>query len=205
MSTKRDMIKIETPEGFKLSVPAHVVATTFISAALAQVGVVQQVSAPAQPLSAQAIPAVGEYWPGQGGINGGGVAAHGDVPAHYLIWATDDVGEHEWGGRGKESGAICKRDGQANTKALLAEGDHPAAIAAVISADGHYDFYLPAAAELYHGWLNVPDIFKKDRWYWSSSQRSAYLAFYVNFDDGYQGIYAKYNECLVRPVRRAFI
>jgi len=39
------------------------------------------------------------------------------------------------------------------------------------------------------------------RWYWSSSQRSAYDAFYVNFDDGYQGITAKYIECLVRPVR----
>lgn len=202
---KRDMIKIETPEGFKLSVPAHVVATTFISAVLAQVGVVQQVAAPLEAVSAQAIPDVGAYWPEQGGINGGFVAAHGDVPAHYLVWATEDAGKHKWGGYEKESAATSKRDGQANTKALLAEGDHPAAMAAVISADGHYDFYLPAAAELYHGWLNVPGIFNKDRYYWSSSQRSACLAFSMDFGGGNQYSFGKDSECLVRPVRRAFI
>lgn len=203
---KRDMIKIETPEGFKLSVPAHVVATTFIAAALAQVGVVQQVATPAQPLNAQAIPDVGVYWPEQGGINGGLVAAHGDVPAHYLIWATDDVGEHEWGGRGKESGATSKTDGLANTLNLLNDCDHPAAKACANHQSGeHGDFYLPAAAELYHGWLNVPGIFNKDRWYWSSSQRSAYGAFLMTFDVGYQFSLDKDSECLVRPVRRAFI
>ena len=203
---KRDMIKITTPEGFKLSVPAHVVATTFISAALAQVGAVQQVAAPAMAPTAQSIPAVGEYWPDQGGINGGLVVAHGDVPAHYLIWATDDVGEHEWGGRGKESGATSKTDGLANTLNLLNDGDHPAAKACANHESGeHGDFYLPAAAELYHGWLNVPGIFKKDRWYWSSSQRSADYAFGMDFGDGSQHDNVKYDECLVRPVRRAFI
>lgn len=203
---KRDMIKIETPEGFKLSVPAHVVASTFIAAALAQVGVHQPIAAPAQALNAQAIPAVGVYWPEQGGINGGWVAAHGDVPAHYLIWATDDVGEHEWGGRGKESGATSKTDGQANTLNLLNDGDHAAAKACANHESGeHGDFYLPACAELYHGWLNVPGIFNKDRWYWSSSQRSADYAFLVLFDVGSQYGNVKGGECLVRPVRRAFI
>jgi len=203
---KRDMIKITTPEGFKLSVPAHVVATTFISAALAQVGVVQPVAAPAAAPSAHSIPAVGEYWPEQGGINGGLVAAHGEVPAHYLIWAKHDAGKFAWGGYEKESAATSKRDGVANTKALLAEGDQPAAEAAAkYSADGHKDFYLPAAAELYLGWLNVPGIFTKDRWYWSSSQRSANCAFFMLFDDGFQDNFDKSIECLVRPVRRAFI
>lgn len=206
MSTKRDMIKITTPEGFKLSVPSHVVATTFISAAPAQVGVVQPAAAPAQPLSAQSIPDVGVYWPEQGGINGGLVAAHGDVPAHYLIWATDDVGEHEWGGRGKESGATSKTDGLANTLNLLNDGNHPAAKACANYESGeHGDFYLPAAAELYHGWLNVLGIFSKDRWYWSSSQSSAYYAFYMIFGDGNQHDGDKFYECLVRPVRRAFL
>ncbi|WP_405120705.1 DUF1566 domain-containing protein [Pseudomonas leptonychotis] len=205
MSTKRDMIKIETPEGIKLSVPAHVVVTTFISAALAQIGTPQPTAAPAQTLSTQSTPAVGEYWPGQGGINGGWVAAHDGVPAHYLIWATKDAGKHKWGGYEKESKATSKRDGLANTKALLAEGDHPAVLAAAIRADGHYDFYLPAAAELYHGWLNVPQIFAQDRWYWSSSQRSANHAFYMSFDGGCQSLSGKSYELSVRPVRRAFI
>nr|WP_298118275.1 DUF1566 domain-containing protein [uncultured Pseudomonas sp.] len=203
---KRDMIKIETPDGIKLSVPAHVVATTFIAAALAQVGVAHPVAAPAASPPAHSIPAVGEYWPGQGGINGGWVAAHGDVPAHYLIWAADDVGELEWGVRGKESAAISKRDGRANTKALRAEGAHPAAEAAAkYTTDGHNDFFLPAASELYHGWLNVPGIFNKDRYYWSSSQRSADNAFGLNFGGGYQYNCAKGSEWLVRPVRRLFI
>lgn len=207
MSTKRDMIKIETPEGFKLSVPAHVVATTFISAALAQVGVVQQVAAPVQALNAQAIPDVGVYWPEQGGINGGLVAARGDVPAHYLIWAKHDAGKHAWGGYEKDSAATSNRDGQANTVALCSSEDkHPAANAcAEYQADGHHDFYLPAAAELYHGWLNVPDIFNKDRCYWSSSQRSAYTAFNMYFAGGGQYSDVKDGESLVRPVRRAFI
>lgn len=206
MSTKRDMIKLETPEGIKLSVPAHVVASTFIAAALAQVGVHQPVAAPAAAINAQAIPAVGVYWPEQGGINGGWVAAHGDVPAHYLIWAKHDAGKHAWGGYEKESAATCKRDGLTNTKALLAEGGHSAAEAAVkYTADGHNDFYLPAAAELYHGWLNVPAIFNKDRYYWSSSQRSADYAFYMTFAVGIQITNDKNGELSVRPVRRAFI
>jgi len=43
------------------------------------------------------------------------------------------------------------------------------------------------------------------RWYWSSSQRSAYDAFHVHFDDGHQGNFGKHGECLVRPVRSELI
>lgn len=39
------------------------------------------------------------------------------------------------------------------------------------------------------------------RWYWSSSQRSAYYAFTMHFVVGYQDFFAKYSESLVRPVR----
>ncbi len=206
MSTKRDMIKIETLEGLKLSVPAHVVATAFIAAALAQVGVTQPIAAPAQALNAHAAPAVGEYWPGQGGINGGWVPERDGVPAHYLIVAAKDVGKHKWGRHGEGSTATSKCDGMNNTQVLLSEGDHPAAKAcSEYQADGHADFYLPAAAELYQGWLNVPGIFAKDRYYWSSTQRSAYYAFSLTFGGGSQTSYDKYDELFVRPVRRAFI
>jgi len=204
---KRDMISIETPEGIKLKVPARVVASTFIAAALAQVGVVQQqTTAIAAPEAGTGIPALGEYWPGQGGHNGGFVPARDDLPAHYLIIAAKDVGSYEWGGRGKESGATSKRDGLANTKALLAEGGHPAAKAcADYQADGHCDFCLPAAAELYQGWLNTPELFSKDSYYWSSTQRSANLAFGMDFGGGHQSTCAKVTELRVRPVRRFFI
>ncbi|MEO8644598.1 DUF1566 domain-containing protein [Pseudomonas sp.] len=159
-----------------------------------------------QSANVHSIPVPGEYWPGQGGINGGLVAARDDVPAHYLIIAKDDVGDHEWGGRGETSGAISKTDGLANSAILLEEGSHPAAKAASqYTADDHNDFYLPACAELYHCWVNVPDLFAKDTWYWSSSQRSADLAFDMYFDDGYQDSSGKGSELRVRPVRRFFI
>ena len=160
-----------------------------------------------QPITAHTIPALGEYWPGQGGLNGGLVAARGDVPAHYLIIAKDDLGDHEWGSRGKESGATSKIDGYANTKALCGnDDDHPAAdTCAEHKADGHHDFYLPACAELYHCWVNVPELFAKDTWYWSSTQRSANFAFPMGFDDGGQHDLGKSNELRVRPVRRFFI
>jgi len=41
----------------------------------------------------------------------------------------------------------------------------------------------------------------KPTWYWSSSQRSADYAFYMDFDDGYQNTNPKLTELRVRPVR----
>jgi hypothetical protein len=160
-----------------------------------------------QTVASSVAPAIGEYWAGQGGFNAGFVAARGDVPAHYLIIAKDDAGSHEWGGRGKESEATSKTDGLANTVALCnAEEKHPAANAcAEHQADGHHDFYLPACAELYHCWVSVPELFAKDTWYWSSSQRSADYAFNMTFGVGLQSFSAKYDELRVRPVRRLFI
>lgn len=49
-----------------------------------------------------------------------------------------------------------------------------------------------------------PEAFR-DTWYWSSSQRSAYYAFDMYFDDGYQYYYAKNGELRVRPVRSELI
>lgn len=204
---KREMITVKTPEGLTLKVPAHVIATTFVAAALAHVGLPQTLPAVNEAVARDmAIPEVGEYWPGQGGHNGGFVPARDGIPAHYLVFAAKDVGDHAWGRRGEESGATSKWDGLANTQALLAEGGHPAATAcAEHQDDGHSDFYLPAAAELYQGWLNVPDLFAKDCWYWSSTQRSAYHAFLMGFLVGNQGYGDKNTELRVRPVRRVFI
>ena len=43
------------------------------------------------------------------------------------------------------------------------------------------------------------------RWYWSSSQRSDYYAFTMDFDDGVQDNVVKYREFRVRPVRSVLI
>ena len=45
----------------------------------------------------------------------------------------------------------------------------------------------------------------RDTWYWSSSQRSAYGAFHMDFADGYQFIGVKGDELRVRPVRSEII
>jgi hypothetical protein len=159
--------------------------------------------APANAPAADFTPALGEYWPGQGGIYGGKMQTRDGQPEYHLIFAAEDIGEHAWGGRGTESGATSKWDGMRNTEQLLSEGDRPAAaVAAKYSADGHHDFYLPAAAELYEAWLNIPERFAKDTWYWSSSQRSANHAFSLHFGVGYQSSYGKTIELRVRPVRR---
>ena len=160
-----------------------------------------------QPITPTNIPELGAEWPGQGGLNGGLVAEYGGIPAHYLIIANEDIGDFEWGGRSKESAATSKTDGRANTAILSGSSEtHPAAKAALAyQADGHGDFYLPACAELYHCWVNVPELFAKDCYYWSSTQRSATNAFYVYFGDGGQNGYGKDDELRVRPVRRFFI
>ena len=202
---KAKTISIEIDD-FKIKGPSERMAQMLIAGLLTQA---LPPAANVQPITAHSIPALGEYWPGQGGFNGGLVAARSDVPAHYLIIAKDDVGAHEWGGRGVEVKGLSKTDGYTNAQVLIGnedEREHPAANAcAEHQADGHHDFYLPACAELYHCWVNVPDLFAKDTWYWSSSQRSANGAFFMHFGVGSQGSGVKGDELRVRPVRRFFI
>ncbi|AVJ20968.1 MULTISPECIES: DUF1566 domain-containing protein [Pseudomonas] len=202
---KAKNISIEA-DGLKLKGPAdrmiQLIAASMLSQALPP-------AANVQPAVHTAAPEIGQPWPGQGGLNGGFVHARDDVPAHYLIIAEKDVGSLEWGARGVEVKGLSKTDGLTNTQVLIGndeERQYPAANAcAEYQADGHHDFYLPAAAELYHCWVNCPEVFAQDCYYWSSSQRSAYSAFFMYFVDGYQFSSAKSFELRVRPVRRFFI
>ena len=146
-------------------------------------------------------PALGEYWPGQGGIYGG-IRLYPEGLC-YVIFAATDVGKHAYGEYGTEVEATSRHDGRENTAILVnRDGSHPAADAAyAFTCDGHNDFSLPSIGELNHAWQYIPDSFEKD-WYISSTQRSAYNAFVMYFDDGYQGYGGKVNELRVRPVRR---
>ncbi len=146
-------------------------------------------------------PAIGEIWPGQGGIYAGFMPARNGVDGYHLILG-EELGRFEWGPYGDESPATSLIDGQANTLALIESGgEYPAATAAhKHEADGHADFYLPAAAEMYEIWLNLNG--KLSGWVWSSSQRSADTAFDMYFVDGSQDILGKLIELRVRPVRR---
>ena len=198
---KQDKITLTVGDA-TIKLPAATVAQLALASVLSQIAPVQQ---PArilpEPLN---IPAIGQPWPGHGGINGGFVPAIGHVPAHYLIFAHEDVGEHEWGGRNKESKATSRHDGKANTDILIEEGGHPAAEAArAHQADGHTDFDLPAAAQLYQAWVHG---LITEGYYWSSTQRSADFAFLMDFGGGSQNLTGgKSLELRVRPVRRFFI
>ncbi|MFJ9993375.1 DUF1566 domain-containing protein [Pseudomonas putida] len=151
------------------------------------------------------VPALGSYWPGQGGYNAGLVRGENGAPDYYLIVPVlDEQLRTEWGGRGEEcEGAASASDGLANTKALLADSkEYPAAkLASEFTADGHSDFYLPARRELQVAEANVPELFEKAI-HWSSSQRSADFAYTMAFQDGWLDHRGKNLEFLVRPVRR---
>jgi hypothetical protein len=199
MKLKSEMITLKHGQS-TIKMPAAALAQLAMASVFAQV---LPPAANVQPIAPYSIPALGEYWPGQGGINGGPVPARGNIPAHYLILATEDVGEHAWGGRGTESGATSKWDGMRNTEILLTEGDHPAANAAAkYTSDGHHDFFLGSPADMHQVWVNG---LITTGAYWTSAQRSANGAFYMHFADGYQVSDGKYYELRVRPVRRLFI
>lgn len=155
------------------------------------------------------VPAIGEYWPGEGGVNGG-LFQGGDRP-YYLIAPTGDDAQAdlEWGGYGKElDGAKSPWDGQANTAYLASsnrENDHPAAqFCAGFERDGHKDFYLMARREATFLETTVAGLFSKP-WHWTSSQFSADLAYRMGFGGGWLYAYGEDDERLVRPVRRKFI
>ena len=163
----------------------------------------------APAIAASGIPPIGEYWPGEGGVNGG-LFPGGDRP-YYLIVPTGSDAEatHEWGGYGDElDGAKSPWDGQANTAYLAnsnREHDHPAAqFCAAFERDGHKDFYLMARREASFLEITVPDVFTQ-AYHWTSTQRSAYYAYSLDFEGGWLLGNDKGNERLARPVRRKFI
>lgn len=160
-------------------------------------------------ISPDGVPAIGEIWPGEGGVNGG-LFQGGDRP-YYLIVPTgaDAQAELEWGGRGNElNGASSAWDGRSNTADLVGSDDtHPAAqFCSSFERDGHNDFYLMSRRESSFLEITLGDkeVFSK-AWHWTSTQYSAYFAFTMGFADGWVFNHGKYDERLVRPVRRRFI
>ena len=153
-------------------------------------------------------PALGAYWPGQGGIYCGTQPAMHGLPERHLIFAAADAPERlTWGEYGTEAPGTGNRlDGRANTAALLANKavgkSHPAAEwAAAHTADGHTDFHLPSQADLFMASLACPQQFNQDSWYWSSTQHSRLNAFVQDFEYGTSHWSSKDFYFLVRAVR----
>ncbi len=152
-------------------------------------------------------PRISTYWEGQGGIYVGVMPGIDGGRDYHLIASVDEGVDLEWGPYGKRiESADSKRDGSANTLALLGSGhEHPAAAwASKYEKDGHSDFYLPAQRELNLCYATCAEQFAKE-WYWSSTQSSAYYAWFQGFDDGSQSGADKGTTGRARAVRRLFI
>lgn len=147
-------------------------------------------------------PAIGNYWSGQGGIYAGVIRNPASNKKWHLILETEQQ-KLAWGEYGEKiEGASCYWDGEANTKVLLTNNKCPAATwAASRNVDGHNDFYLPAQRELNLICTNLHDRCDK-AWHWSSTQYSAFYAWYQDFEYGDQYLYDKASEFAVRAVRR---
>lgn len=185
-------IQFELGGGVSLALPADLVAQRLIEGLRTQ----PQPSAPALVQH----PKIGEYLAGQGGIYVGDILGD-DGTLYGLIAATEeDVGKATWG----QSGALPlpEWDGLSNTT-FLRDRSPAAKLASDYERDGHCDFYLPARRELMVALANVPHLFGKESWYWTSTPYGENAAWAVVFEYGYV-YYGHYRsrEFRVRPFRR---
>lgn len=119
-----------------------------------------------------------------------------------LVLPSDEF-EGIWGEYGAEiKGAGSYSDGEANTRAMAEAGSQIAIKALELGA------FIPSCLEGQLVMAAKADglvTLREDRWYWLSSQFSAYLAYSLDFEGGWLSDNAKGNERLVRPVRSLII
>lgn len=174
--------------------------------------VLQMISEESQDAAApkiDGVPAIGQHWIGQGGTYVGVMRGENGEPDYHLIAPkhaqTDSI---IYGGYGQRiTGADHIRDGLTNTRALLAaDTEHPAAKwATEQQAEDHADLYLPARAEAYLCWANIPEQFEDKGWWMTSTQLGPYSAWIHYFDGGNQGNGAKDYARPAFAVRRIVI
>lgn len=153
----------------------------------------------AAPSTGPARPTIGEYWEGQGGHYAGDFRGTDGTVYGLIVAPGEDVGRASWGPTGARE--LSDWDGQANTARL--RNECPAAkLAAGFERDEHSDFYLPARRELHLAAANVPHLFGKESWYWSSTPPGEHYAWAVDFEDGSTSLYDRRYEFRVRPFRR---
>jgi len=122
-------------------------------------------------------PAIGQPWPGQGGVYAGLARGEDGQPDAHLILAP-----------------IVPPSRLAWQPALeWAKG---------IEHEGHADFHVPTRTESALLYANLRDQLDQDSWHWTSTQYSDLSAFNQYFDYGYQLNYDEEFEARVRAVRR---
>ncbi|PWF25020.1 DUF1566 domain-containing protein [Corticimicrobacter populi] len=153
---------------------------------------------PHQPASPSR-PKIGEYLAGQGGIYAGNIQGDDGVLYGLIIAKPQDVGAARWAPDGERD--LSEWDGLTNTSRL--RNECPAAkLASDYEADGNIDFYLPSRREMMVALANVPHLFSKEGWYWTSTPRSESYAWAVDFEDGLVDFFYRSSEFRVRPFRR---
>lgn len=152
----------------------------------------------------QIINNIGQPWTEQGGSIGGIMPSIEGHPAYALIVAPEDAGfaeALEWGEYGRSVNVQSDWNGMLNSIGMLSSG-HPAVeFCADVRVGEFNDFYLPSRREASVMAGMAPQLFKPG-WHWTSSQHSANVAFFQDFDDGHQGNGSKDCKLRVRAVRR---
>ncbi len=133
------------------------------------------------------------------GVQHGLIAAIADQSSATIQWYNGSY--VETGATGTAIGT-----GQANTTAIVTvqgAGSYAAQLCNDLTAGGYTDWFLPSKDELNKLYINKVAIGGfADAYYWSSSENNANIAWYQDFNYGYQlNYYFKYNTFRVRAVR----
>jgi hypothetical protein len=127
-------------------------------------------------LRESAPPAIGQVWPGQGGIYAGIVrGADGQPDAHMVRLAVLPTEQIDW-------------------QATLDW-------AKTVEADGHRDFVVPTRFQSPILYGNLRELFETSGWYWTSTEYSERYAWIQYFDGGGQGNYGKSSKARAVAVR----
>lgn len=181
-------IQFDLGGGTSIALPAETVARNLIEQLRQQ-----------SKVPASSRPKIGEYLAGQGGIYVGDILGNDGVLYGLIAAQEQDVGRAKWGDDGELD--LSDWDGLTNTS-LLSKECPAAKLAGDYEADGHADFYLPARRELLVAAANVPHLFGKESWYWTSTPYGSLTAWAVDFEYGGVNFHDRSYEFRVRPFRR---
>lgn len=127
--------------------------------------------------TATSTPAIGQEWPEQGGVFIGTRLIDG--VAHHIISPG-----------GAEFDLVD-----------VGFDDLASAVAGRGEVNGHGDWRAPDQEDMMLAYINVPDLFDKDDWYWTNKPYGSLNAWALSFEDGGVLRWRRGREFRVRPVR----
>lgn len=122
-------------------------------------------------------PVIGHEWPEQGGVYIGSRLIDGAT--HHVIIPG-----------GKEFDLVD-----------VEFKDLASAVTERGEVNGHADWRAPDQKDMMLAYINTPDLFNKDDWYWTNKPYGAYDAWAVSFENGLVYTWRRLYEFRVRPVR----